>query len=400
MSLNRERTQKVRGFFSIYKSKLLRKFIREIFFVARKAIAREGGSLHREGVIASLRLADFRCIAGLSIEIPEQGLVFVGKNAQGKTSLLEALCVLVRLHSPRTRRPNQMVKFEASQFGVAGCAWGLERRVDYCKGAYALKVDGEERDSQGAYLADGGLVVWMGNEDRELVTGAAEGRRRYLDFIASQIVPGYRRALSRYRKVLQERNALLRDGRGSGREMDSFTQLLVEYGREVTVGREAMVANLDEPVRWAQGVVGGSEEAVGLTYKAAAGDDFESSLAMVREKEQRQGMTLVGPHRDEVKLTLGGLKASDFASEGQQRTLALALKLGQGELLREQGGRTPVYLLDDIFGELDKGRRERFLASLPKGAQVIVTTTNASWLGEGMDLEVREVSGGRVCEEG
>ena len=351
---------------------------------------------HRGTVIETLRLADFRCIAGLSLEIPKQGLVFVGKNAQGKTSLLEALCVLVRLHSPRTRRPNQMVKFEAPQFGVAGKAWGRECRVDYCKGTYTLKVDGEERNSQGEYLADGGLVVWMGNEDRELVTGPAEGRRRYLDFMASQIVPGYRRSLGRYRKALQERNALLRDGRGSGREMESFTQLLVEHGQEVTRGRTAMIASLETPVTWAQGAVGGNEEAVGIEYKAASGDDFEASLAMVKEKEQRQGMTLVGPHRDDIKLTLGGLKASDFGSEGQQRTLALALKLGQGELLREQGGKTPVYLLDDIFGELDKSRRERFLASLPKGAQVIVTTTNADWLGEGMELEVREVSGGTI----
>ena len=259
-----------------------------------------------------------------------------------------------------------------------------------------MKVDDEQRSSQGEYLADGGLVVWMGNEDRELVTGPAEGRRRYLDFMASQIVPGYRRALSRYRKALQERNALLREGRGMGREIASFTQLLVEHGQEVTRGREAMITSLEKPVTWAQGAVGGSDEAVGLLYKAASGDDFEASLAMVREKELRQGMTLVGPHRDEVRLTLGGLKAADFGSEGQQRTLALALKLGQGELLREQGGKTPVYLLDDIFGELDKGRRERFLASLPPGAQVIVTTTNAHWLGEGMNLEVREVSAGEI----
>ena len=364
--------------------------------VAGKAVAGKEVTSHLNAVIESLRLVNFRCVAGLSLEIPQQGLVFVGKNAQGKTSLLEALCVLVRLHSPRTRRPNQMVKFEAPQFGVAGRTWGADRRVDYCKGSYTLKVDGEERQSQGEYLADGGLVVWMGNEDRELVTGPAEGRRRYLDFMASQIVPGYRRALGRYRKALQERNALLRDGRGRGREMDSFTHLLIEHGREVTAGREAIVQSLEKPVTWAQGAVGGSQEAVGLHYKAASGDDFEASLAMVQEKEQRQGMTLVGPHRDEVQLSLGGLKAADFGSEGQQRTLALALKLGQGELLREQGGKTPVYLLDDIFGELDKERRERFLASLPKGAQVIVTTTNANWLGEGMDLEVREVSQGTV----
>lgn len=289
-----------------------------------------------------------------------------------------------------------MVRFKTEQFGIAGECWGQERRVDFRKGAYTLRVEGEERSSQSDYLGDGGLVVWMGNEDRELVTGPSEGRRRYLDFLASQIVPGYRRSLGRYKKVLQERNALLRDGRGSGPEMASFTQLLIEYGNEVTQGRAAMVRNLEKPVTWAQGAVGGADEEVGLEYRAASGTDFEASLAMVREKELRQGMTLVGPHRDEVKLFLGGLRAGDFGSEGQQRTLALALKLGQGELLRQKGGKTPVYLLDDIFGELDRGRRERFLASLPEGAQVIGTTTNAAWLGEGMKLEVREVQQGTI----
>lgn len=108
-----------------------------------------------------------------------------------------------------------MVRFESRGFGVAGQCWEMERRVDYA-GSYAMKVDGVERGTQGEYLADGGLVVWMGNEDRELVTGPAEGRRRYLDFIGSQIVPGYRRALGRYKRALQERNVLLREGRGGG----------------------------------------------------------------------------------------------------------------------------------------------------------------------------------------
>lgn len=352
-------------------------------------------------MIESLRLADFRCVAGASLTIPPQGLIFVGQNAQGKTSLLEAICVLVRLHSPRTRRPVQMVRIGSGQFGVAGRCWDHERRVDFCKGVYGLRVEGEERSSQNDYLRDGGLVVWMGNEDRDLVTGPAEGRRRYLDFLASQLEPGYRRALARYKKTLQERNALLRDGRGQGGEMTSFTKLLVEHGREVVAGRERMVSALRQPVSRAQEAVGGgnSGEGAELAYRPSSGQDFEAALAEVREREIRRGMTLVGPHRDDIRLTLGGLKASDFGSEGQQRTLALAMKLGQGELLRVQGGKTPVYLLDDIFGELDPGRRKRFLTALPPDAQVIVTTTNADWLGGDLQLETRTVSQGKVLPD-
>jgi DNA replication and repair protein RecF len=289
-----------------------------------------------------------------------------------------------------------MVRMGAGQFGIAGECWGQTRRVDYGSGKYGLKVDGGERDTQNDYLEDGGLVVWMGNDDRELVTGPAEGRRRYLDFLASQIVPGYRRSLSRYRKVLQARNALLREGRAGGGEMTSFTQILIEHGREITAARARMTESLHEPVNQAQAAVGGGNEAVTLEYRSASGDNLEEALAQVREKELRQGTTLVGPHRDEVRLSLGGLKAADFGSEGQQRTLALALKLGQGELLRAKGGKTPLFLLDDIFGELDPGRRRRFLAALPAGAQTIVTTTNADWLGGDLKLETREVRGGAV----
>lgn len=330
------------------------------------------------------------------VDVPERGIVFAGQNAQGKTSLLEAVCVLVRLHSPRTRKPRQMVRFETAYFGIAGECWGVQRRVDFAKGSYQLRVDGEERDSQGDYLSDGGLVVWMGNEDRDLVSGPGEGRRRYLDFAASQIVPGYRRSLTRYRKVLKERNILLRDGRW-GQELDAFTRLLIEHGDEVTEGRRRIVAGLKDSVANAQVAMGGGAEEVGLGYQEGRGDDFLAGLEMTQERERRQGLTLVGPHRDELRLTLGGLKAADFGSEGQQRTLALALKLAQGELLREQGGKTPIFLIDDIFGELDPGRRERFLAHLPEGAQLLITTTNANWLGSGLELEVRQVTEGRIA---
>jgi DNA replication and repair protein RecF len=178
--------------------------------------------------------------------------------------------------------------------------------------------------------------------------------------------------------------------------MTSFTQILIEHGREITAARARMTESLHEPVNQAQAAVGGGNEAVTLEYRSASGDNLEEALAQVREKELRQGTTLVGPHRDEVRLSLGGLKAADFGSEGQQRTLALALKLGQGELLRAKGGKTPLFLLDDIFGELDPGRRRRFLAALPAGAQTIVTTTNADWLGGDLKLETREVRGGAV----
>jgi DNA replication and repair protein RecF len=151
-------------------------------------------SLYSCAVLHSLRLMDFRCFASLDLEVPAGGAILTGNNAQGKTSILEALCVLVRLHSPRTHRMSVLGKVGTKGFGIAGEAWGNERQLRNSREGLVLKVDGEIRPSQTAYLADGGLVVWMGNEDLELIRGPGEGRRRYLDFIGAQIDPDYRRS--------------------------------------------------------------------------------------------------------------------------------------------------------------------------------------------------------------
>lgn len=361
-------------------------------------------------MVRSLRLLNFRCFGALSLELPERRGVFVGDNAQGKTSLLEAVCVLVRLHSPRARRFSHVVKFEEKGCGVAGECWGAERRVDFAgRGALGLSMEGEAVSSQSEYLASGGLLVWMGNEDVELVRGAAEGRRRFLDFVCSQLDGRYRRALGRYRRALKGRNAFLKAGDRRG--VSAYTEVLIAEARVLYEVRAAVIEKLEPTVIAAQGLIGKKErEEVKMTYLSKGGDDLESALEEVSEREWRMGQTLVGPHRDDLLLEVNGMKAADFLSEGQQRTLALALKLGQGTLLREKahasdeasgaGQKEPVFLIDDVFGELDASRRNALMAALPKESQVLVTTTSLDWLDEvGAGEWVRyEVSEGAVSK--
>ena len=128
-------------------------------------------SAYSFAVLRSLRLMDFRCFASLDLEVPAEGAILTGDNAQGKTSILEALCVLVRLHSPRTHRMATMARVGSKGFGIAGDPWDSERQVRYSREGLVLKVNEEIRPSQTRYLEDGGLVVWMGNEDLELVRG-------------------------------------------------------------------------------------------------------------------------------------------------------------------------------------------------------------------------------------
>jgi len=323
---------------------------------------------------------DFRCFKALDLEVPAEGCILIGDNAQGKTSILEALCVLVRLHSPRSHRLMTLASLGGKGFGIAGDPWGCERRIQYSRDGLILKVDDEPRTSQASYLDDGGLVVWMGNEDLELVRGPGEGRRRYLDFIGSQIDPSYRRSWSRYRRALKAKNLLLKEGRPRDAEILSYEQIMVEHGMVLMEARARIVAELAVFAAAAQQAVSGKDEPLTLRYLPASGPDLRESMLQAKEREARMRQAVIGPHRDELELRLHGMPAADFASEGQQRTLALALKLAQGKLLEASSGRPPLYLMDDIFGELDPGRRNALMANLPATAQKWITTTHLDWL--------------------
>lgn len=343
---------------------------------------------------------DFRCFKGLDLEVPAAGAILIGDNAQGKTSILEAICVLIRLHSPRTHRMATLARIGSAGFGIAGDPWDCERQARHSREGMFLKADNEARASKSAYLADGGLVVWMGNEDLELIRGPGEGRRRYLDFIGAQIDSAYRRSWSRYRRALRAKNLLLKEGRPRDAEILSYEEILVEHGSVLMETRARLVAELSPLAAEAQLGVSGKDEPLTLQYLPGSGPDLRESMLQARERETRMRQAVVGPHRDDLALRLHGMPAADFASEGQQRTIALALKLAQGKLLAIHGGKAPIYLMDDIFGELDPGRRNALMSQLPPKAQKWITTTHLDWLQETPALgEIGRftVSGG-VCK--
>ena len=348
-------------------------------------------------MIESLRLVNFRCFEQASLSLNPAGQVFVGENAQGKTSLLEAVCLLLRLQSPRARTTSQLIRDGAGEFGIAGEAWGRNLQVRGSRKGLILKAEGSEIPARREYLDESGLVVWMGNEDLDLVRGGGESRRRYLDFIATQIDPGYRYHWSRYGRALKARNRYLKSLPAREGVVMAYTKMLIEHGSEMIRLREELCETLTPRAMENQAGISGAREELAMTYMDRSKGDLEAAFAEVEDSETRRGVTLAGPHRDDLKLTIAGRSAKDFASEGQQRTLALALKLAQGEILRARGEREPVYLIDDVFGELDPQRRNALMSRLPEDAQKLVTTTNLDWWEkEGMNLSVTEVKGGAV----
>jgi len=330
-------------------------------------------------VLTTLKLRDFRCFATLETEFAPGANVIVGPNAQGKTSLIEAACVLLRLQSPRAATLGPLVRIGAAGFVVDGFYSGNHLQFYYSPRRKKLALDSVEQRSAAEYLHIG-RAVWFSNADIALVRGPADEQRRYLDFVAAQIDPGYRRHLRNYEKALRSRNRLLKTPAVRWREVAAFDEPLVTAGMALAQARSRLVAALEPLAVEAQRAIGGrAGELLAMRYEPGIGnEDFAARLTASREEDLRLRQTTVGPHRDELVLEING-HGSELASEGQQRTLALALRLAQARLIAERREALPLLLLDDIFGELDPARRNALLTHLPAGAQQIITTTHLDW---------------------
>ena len=311
--------------------------------------------------------------------MPGGGLsVFTGANAQGKTTLLESVCVLLRLQSPRASALGEMVRAGENAAAIEGDFSSRRLRVILGE-SRRMAVDNQPVGKSCDYLAESGLVVWMGNDDIQLVRGGGEGRRRFLDFGASQIVPGYLEALRAYDRALRSRNFLLKTD-GDARQLAAYASQLDRHGEVIRAGRADLLARLAPEAAAAHRAIGGAGESLVVSLSDGAPGGVAAALAATATEEARRRATLAGPHRDDLVFQLQGMNASAYASEGQQRTIALALKVAQARVIAERRASWPVLLLDDIFGELDPERRHRLLEMLPEGAQKIATTTSLAWL--------------------
>ncbi len=329
-------------------------------------------------MLSALKLRDFRCFPALETEFAPGANVIVGPNAQGKTSLLEAACVLLRLQSPRSGSLGPLVRIGALGLVVDGFYAGRHLQFYFSPRRKKLALDAVVQRGAGEYLGLG-RVVWFSNADIALVRGGAEERRRYLDFVAVQIDPAYRRHLRDYETALRSRNRLLKQPGAAWRQIEAFDAPLIASGTALTQARARLVAELTPQAGAAQRAIGGAaDETLSMRYVPGAGENFAANLDAAREEDQRLRQTTVGPHRDEVALELNSLPSA-LASEGQQRTIALALRLAQARLMEARHEALPLFLLDDIFGELDLARRNALLAYLPPAAQQIITTTHFDW---------------------
>jgi DNA replication and repair protein RecF len=346
--------------------------------------------------VRRLELVDFRSYQRVLVEFEAGPAVLVGPNGVGKTNLVEALGYLATLGSHRVATDAPLVRSGAERAVVRaemindGRELVVELQIEpgrANKARLGRAPATRPRDILGAVK-----LVLFAPEDIALVRGDPDGRRRYIDELLVARQPRMAAVRSDYERVVKQRNALLRTAyltkrvRGAGGDLstlDVWDTHLAQHGAKLWAARLDLAATLGPLVTTAYEAVAAGRGAAGLAYTSKTpvpdGADEEALRKALAEAIQERrpaeidrGVTLVGPHRDDLTLTLGDLPAKGYASHGESWSVALALRLAAYELLRD-GGAEPVLVLDDVFAELDSGRRER-LADLVSGAEQVLVT--------------------------
>jgi DNA replication and repair protein RecF len=349
--------------------------------------------------IVRLRLHCFRNYSETTVRLGPGLNVIHGQNAQGKTNLLEAIATLALTRSPRTTSSGDLLLWNEdaalAEADVARPPADVTLSVRFQRDATTGRigrvtaVDGKPRPARAMLGVCPVVLFWP--EDLALVRGGPEGRRRFLDVILAQTDQQAVAHMSRYRRVLEQRNALLhqlRLGTGARDSLQSFTNELAHHGAWLEVARARLVDALAPRAALSLRDLSGQREQIALRYTPAHVDAVadtveaaeQSLLETLRTRsteEIARGVTLAGPHRDDLAFDLDGRAARGTASQGQQRSIVLACKLAEVRYLQDTAGVAPVILLDDVLSELDPDRRGRLLALLAQGAQhqVLVTTT-------------------------
>lgn len=355
--------------------------------------------------LSHLSLHNVRNYVRLDLDLTPGVTVLLGDNAQGKTNLLESIYYLATSRSPLAGSDRELVNWLSVDREPLPYA-RLVGKVTRGDGPVTIEITLTQQNNNGGgryrkqirlngvarramdLLGQLTAVLFM-PEDITLVSGAPGGRRRYLDAMLCQIDPAYCRALARYNQVITQRNSLLRDLRERGGDPNQllfWDQRLVDHGTYlVTRRRDALVA-LDELGNSIHGELTDGLERLHLEYRPnvvlgnkTTHDDisvaFQAQLRGLRQREIPAGVTLAGPHRDDLGFLINDVDAGMYGSRGQQRTATLALKLSEVALMRRETGEHPVLLLDDVLSELDAHRRRFLIRWLSNGPQQAVLTT-------------------------
>ena len=357
--------------------------------------------------LQSMELQGFRCYESAFCVLDEGINVISGRNAQGKTSLLEAVYYLSGARSFRTRTDKELIRASSDSAAVRGntVSAGREQLIDIYMSRRERKkifVNGVKMKSAAA-LSGRFCCVLFSPDDLELVRGGAAARRRYMDLAISQLRPRYAEALAEFHRLYEQKTRILRDYRERPDMMDvldDFSLGMARCGAELIRYRAAWCSRVSELAARCHRDISGRGEKLGFSYKTVSNIDDPLDLSQKelldalllhqerhRTAEIEAGQCLSGAHKDDIVLEIDGMSAAKFASQGQVRTAALSMKLAEWEFSRSDLEQSPVLLLDDVLSELDAVRQDYVLNSIG-GGQVLITCCDSE--------DIRKKTGGKV----
>ncbi len=352
--------------------------------------------------LETLALYHFRNYAQQEVSFSRGLNLLSGPNGHGKTNLLEAIHYGCLAHSQRTRKDKELIRWTEKAFvlrltGRLGSPDSIElehsQSVEYMESGHKrVKVNGAESKRLSDLLGHFSVVSFS-PEDLDLIRGGPQLRRRFLDVLLCQSSLEYLDTLRRYNQTLKQRNSLLKQMGKSGNKpfgddvLEAYDASLVEAGTCLTLFRRQAVSDLDPIAIMAYQDISEASETLTLSLAGSVSEsvdeasmraDFLRKLHSLRLPEREAGSTLAGPHREDLNLFLNDKPVRDFGSQGQKRSVALSLKLASARLLESKNAQTPILLLDDVFAELDEGRRKRIGDLVRKQGQVFIANPRAA----------------------
>ena len=353
--------------------------------------------------IESIKLINFRNYKTLNINLNENMNIFIGKNAQGKTNLLESIYLCATGNSFRTNRDKELINFYKNEAYVGanvnlnGAKKLIEIKLDRNR-KKRIKINKVELNNL-KELNSGLNVVVFSPDDLKIIKDGPFERRNFLDSSISQIRPVYKYNLNKYNKILYQRNNLLKSNKPKSyilTLLEIFDLQLAKVGAELILARKDFLNKLSKETEIIHEKLTLEDEKLTLNYicnvdfldynKNQIEENFLKSLKYSFKKDLFTGNTETGPHRDDIEIKINGLDTRAFASQGQQRTIVLSIKLSQMEIIYKENGVYPILLLDDVFSELDEERRKYLSKSLSK-MQTIITSTDLLGLEDLKDMD-------------
>lgn len=338
-------------------------------------------------LIRTLELQNFRSYADATLELSDGLTAIVGENGQGKTNLLEAISWIAGMGSFRGVPDDALIRIGADAAILRATVVSPDGREQLIEaelqrvGRNRIQVNRQRLARVGDLLGVVQVTVFS-PDDLELVKNGPSLRRKWIDEALVSRRPKHEALRSDLERILKQRNALLRSAHGrldgdAAFTLDVWDAKLAAAGNAVRLAREELLAEMAPKMAAAYDAVARKAANVETIYEASWDGDLADALVESRDLDVRRGVSNVGPHRDEISLRLGGVPARTHASQGEQRSLALSLRLAADAVVREAGVAEPVLLLDDVFSELDPGRAEALLDALPGGQRLLTT---AAWL--------------------